>query len=86
MIVDNYSDTEIFSSSFIKSLKLISLKVISPSFQLYGLKSVMGVTVSFPLLRLTVLLGSNTTDSSGCDLSVTFTLPCMRAVENSFSL
>ena len=32
MIVDNYSDTEIFlSSSFIKLLKLISLKVISPS-------------------------------------------------------
>lgn len=86
MIVDNYSDTEIFLKFLHQILEIDILKSDKSLFQLYGLKSVMGVTVSFPLLRLTVLLGSNTTDSSGCDLSVTFTLPCMRAVENSFSL
>ena len=77
MIVDNYSDTEIF------------LKFLHQILEIDILKSDKSL---FPTIWIEVgdgsdrQLGSNTTDSSGCDLSVTFTLPCMRAVENSFSL
>ena len=50
MIVDNYSDTEIFLKFLHQILEIDILKSDKSFFQLYGLKSVMGVTVSFPLL------------------------------------
>ena len=85
MIVDNYSDTEIFLK-FLHQILEIDILEVDPPLQLYGLKSVMGVTVSFPVVETAVFSGSNTTDFVWLYLSVTFTLPCMRAVENSFSL
>lgn len=86
MIVDNYSDTEIFLKFLHQILEIDILKSDKSLFPTIWIEVGDGSDRQFPLLRLTVLLGSNTTDSSGCDLSVTFTLPCMRAVENSFSL
>lgn len=86
MIVDNYSDTEIFLKFLHQILEIDILKSDKSLFPTIWIEVGDGSDRQLPLLRLTVLLGSNTTDSSGCDLSVTFTLPCMRAVENSFSL
>ena len=86
MIVDNYSDTEIFLKFLHQILEIDILKSDKSLFPTIWIEVGDGSDRQFSVVRLTVLLGSNTTDSSGCDLSVTFTLPCMRAVENSFSL
>ena len=83
MIVDNYSDTEIFLKFLHQILEIDILKSDKSLFPTIWIEVGDGSDRQFSVV---VLLGSNTTDSSGCDLSVTFTLPCMRAVENSFSL
>ena len=86
MIVDNYSDTEIFLKFLHQILEIDILKSDKSLFPTIWIEVGDGSDRQLSVVETDVLLGSNTTDSSGCDLSVTFTLPCMRAVENSFSL
>lgn len=86
MIVDNYSDTEIFLKFLHQILEIDILKSDKSLFPTIWIEVGDGSDRQLSVVETDCLLGSNTTDSSGCDLSVTFTLPCMRAVENSFSL
>ena len=78
MIVDNYSDTEIFLKFLHQILEIDILKSDKSLFPTIWIEVGDGSDRQFSVVETDCIIG--------CDLSVTFTLPCMRAVENSFSL